>query len=187
VVAPWASPCHTGRVAVATGMVGGCPVAVTGSEDQTVRIWDLTGGGLVGEPLVGHTGPVVTVATGVVDGRPVAVTGSSDRTLRVWHLSSGRLVGEPLVGHTGPINAVATVTIAGSRPLAVTGSRDRTVRIWDLTTGAAMGEPLPNVKVGEEGTPVKVILRGRFVCHVCHPLAVTALPGSFFGSAGRAA
>ncbi|MEV5205694.1 hypothetical protein [Streptomyces sp. NPDC053720] len=131
---------HTGRVwAVATGVVDGCPVAVTGSDDGTVRVWDLTTGRPVGEPLTGHTSRVLAVATGVVDGRPVAVTGSGDKTVRVWDLTTGRPVGEPLTGHTDSVRAVATGVVDG-RPVAVTGSDDRTVRVWGLTTGR--GEPL---------------------------------------------
>ncbi|MFF1502342.1 hypothetical protein ACFVZR_21270, partial [Streptomyces sp. NPDC058316] len=100
---------HTDSVwAVATGVVDGRPVAVTGSGDETVRVWDLTTGRPVGEPLTGHTDLVWAVATGVVDGRPVAVTGSDDETVRVWDLTTGRPVGEPLTGHTDLVWAVAT-------------------------------------------------------------------------------
>lgn len=72
---------------VATGVVDGRPVAVTGSLDTTVRVWDLATGRPIGKPLIGHTESVRAVATGVVDGRPVAVTGSSDETVRVWDLA----------------------------------------------------------------------------------------------------
>lgn len=41
----------------------GRPVAVTGSEDARVRIWDLTTGTPVGDPLTGHTRAVGAVAT----------------------------------------------------------------------------------------------------------------------------
>ncbi|MFE7046632.1 hypothetical protein ACFU9X_46980, partial [Streptomyces atratus] len=82
---------HDGEVlAVATGVVDGRPIAVTGSDDETVRVWDLTTGKQVGEPLTGHDGEVLGVATGVVDGRPIAVTGSDDATVRVWDLTTGK-------------------------------------------------------------------------------------------------
>ncbi|MFF9403762.1 transposase [Streptomyces sp. NPDC014744] len=41
---------------LATAVVDGRPVAVTGSHDETVRIWDLSDGRPVGGPLVGHNG-----------------------------------------------------------------------------------------------------------------------------------
>ncbi|WP_457513550.1 hypothetical protein [Streptomyces sp. TE33382] len=82
---------------MATGVVDGGPVAVTGSGDGTVRVWDLTTRQPIGEPLTGHTGWVRGVATGVVEGRPVAVTGSGDGTVRVWDLTTGRPAGPELV------------------------------------------------------------------------------------------
>ncbi|AXE82242.1 hypothetical protein [Streptomyces atratus] len=98
---------HTGRVwAVATGVVDGHTVAVTGSDDQTVRVWDLTTREQVGEPLTGHTDDVRAVATGVVDGRTIAVTGSDDGTVRVWDLTTHRQTG-PALTFPAPIEAVA--------------------------------------------------------------------------------
>ncbi|MEV5204480.1 hypothetical protein [Streptomyces sp. NPDC053720] len=135
---------HTDWVrAVATGVVDGRPVAVTGSND-TVRVWDLTTRQPIGEPLTGHTSTVWAVATGVVEDRPVAVTGSADDdTVRVWvwDLATGQPIGEPLTGHTDLVRAVATGVVDG-RPVAVTGSADNTVRVWDLTTGRQVGPEL---------------------------------------------
>ncbi|MFF2502384.1 caspase family protein, partial [Streptomyces sp. NPDC058067] len=65
---------HTDEVrSVACTVVDGTPVAVTGSNDTTVRVWDLTTRRLIGEPLTGHTDEVRSVACTVVDGTPVAV------------------------------------------------------------------------------------------------------------------
>ncbi|MFJ8743265.1 AAA family ATPase [Embleya sp. NPDC127516] len=129
-------------VAVACSVVGGRPVAVTGSNDRTVRVWDLTTGTPLGEPVIGHTGAVVAIACTVLGGRPVAVTGSKDATMRVWDLTTGAPVGEPLLaGHTGGVVAIACTVVAG-RPVVVTGSNDTTVRVWDPTTGTPLGEPL---------------------------------------------
>ena len=36
---------------------------VSGSDDRTVRVWDLATGNPVGDPLTGHTGGVTAVAT----------------------------------------------------------------------------------------------------------------------------
>ena len=75
---------------MATGYARRAPLAVTGSWDATVRIWDLTTGTPIGDPLTGHTDAVAAVATAVLpDGRPVAVTGSWDDTVRIWDLTTG--------------------------------------------------------------------------------------------------
>ncbi|MEE1772393.1 hypothetical protein PUR34_30570 [Streptomyces sp. JV185] len=61
---------HTrGVEAVATVVVDGRPIAVTGSDDRTVRVWDLTTREQVGPELV-FPAPVTEVAT-LPDGRLV--------------------------------------------------------------------------------------------------------------------
>ncbi|MYV38991.1 hypothetical protein GT030_08920, partial [Streptomyces sp. SID1328] len=66
------------------------PIAVTASWDKTIRLWDLTTGQPIGQPLTGHTDVVLSVACTLLDGTPIAVTGSSDRTVRLWDLTTGQ-------------------------------------------------------------------------------------------------
>ena len=59
----------------------------TGSDDWTVRLWDLSNRDQprqLGAPLTGHTGRVVGVAF-APDGRTLA-TASDDQTVRLWDL-----------------------------------------------------------------------------------------------------
>jgi WD40 repeat protein len=66
---------HSGRVnAVAIGRLGDRDVIVSGSADDTVRIWDITG----------HTRRVNAVAIGSLGDRDVIVSGSDDGTVRIW-------------------------------------------------------------------------------------------------------
>jgi WD40 repeat protein len=102
--------------------------AVSGADDNTVRVWDLDAGRL-GATLQGHTDRVWAVAI-TADGRR-AVSGSWDETVRVWDLEASRLIGT-LEGHTSVVDGVA-ITADGRR--AVSGSRDNTVRIWDVEPG----------------------------------------------------
>jgi WD40 repeat protein len=55
---------------------------VSGSSDNTVRIWDVESGEAVGEPLRGHTGSLRSVAYSP-DNQHV-VSGSDDATIRIW-------------------------------------------------------------------------------------------------------
>ncbi|WP_174387632.1 caspase family protein, partial [Nocardia takedensis] len=81
---------HTSAVlAVACTEIDGRPVAVTGSDDESVRVWDLTTGQQLTH-LTGHTGPVNAVACTHLDGRPVTITGSHDESVRVWDLTTGQ-------------------------------------------------------------------------------------------------
>ncbi|MGE3288388.1 MAG: serine/threonine-protein kinase [Pseudonocardia sp.] len=137
---------HTrGVAAVTTAVLGGRPVVVSGSDDATVRVWDLVTGEPVGRPLTGHTDGVLAVAATELDGRAVVASGSSDRTVRLWDLASGGPLGEPLTGHTHYVSALAAVPGAG---LVVSGGVDRTIRVWDLARRAPVGEPL----AGHEGS-----------------------------------
>jgi WD40 repeat protein len=105
---------------------------VSGSHDNTVRVWDLDTGACL-RVLEGHTDWVNSAALHA-DGRRV-VTGSSDNTVRVWDLDTGACL-RVLEGHTSSVRSVA-LHADGRR--AVTGSHDNTVRVWDLDTGACVG------------------------------------------------
>ncbi|KAG2340344.1 WD40 repeat-like protein [Suillus weaverae] len=109
---------------------------VTGSEDQTVRLWDPATGQPVGQPWQGHTGSVNSVAFSP-DGARV-VTGSSDKTVRLWDTAKGQPIGKPWQGHIGSVNSVS-FSRDGTR--VVTGSEDHTVRLWYAATGKPDGEP----------------------------------------------
>jgi WD40 repeat protein len=101
---------------------------VSGSKDETLRVWDLTTGETK-RTLQGHTNGVSAVAV-TPDSRYV-VSGSYDKTLRVWDLTTGETK-RTLQGHSYPVFAVA-VTPDGRH--VVSGSNDTTLRVWDLEDG----------------------------------------------------
>ncbi|MFI7277796.1 WD40 repeat domain-containing protein [Streptomyces sp. NPDC049879] len=80
---------HDGRIcAMDTATVGGRPLAVTASEDATVRVWDLAVGAALGAPLVGHEGTVTAVTTAVLQDRDVAFSAGRDGVVRAWDLTA---------------------------------------------------------------------------------------------------
>ncbi|KIJ41765.1 hypothetical protein M422DRAFT_255075 [Sphaerobolus stellatus SS14] len=108
----------------------------SGSDDNTIWIWDAETGENVGEPLKGHTSSVWSVAFSP-DGKHIA-SGSLDNTIRIWDAETGENVGEPLKGHTSSVWSVA-FSPDGKR--IASGSSDNTIRIWDAETGENVGEP----------------------------------------------
>ncbi|MHB8628429.1 MAG: eIF2A-related protein [Aggregatilineales bacterium] len=101
---------------------------LTGSDDQTARLWDVQIGSVVHE-LSGHHGAVQSVAFSP-DGKYI-LTGSKDFTAKLWDAETGDEVRQ-FVGHTDWVNAVA-FSPDGKR--IVTGSQDQTARVWDVQTG----------------------------------------------------
>jgi WD40 repeat protein len=121
---------HSGAVtAVALSSNGNR--ALSGSNDNTLRLWDLATGETL-RTLKGHTDPVNAVAL-TADGSR-ALSGSWDNTLRLWDLATGETL-RTLEGHTHWVEAVA-VLADGSR--ALSGSADGTLRLWDLATGETL-------------------------------------------------
>lgn len=60
---------------------------VTGSDDQTVLVWDVAAG-KVTQTLKGHTGGIIAVAISP-DGKKAA-SASADKTVKIWDVASGK-------------------------------------------------------------------------------------------------
>jgi len=110
---------------------------VSGSYDNTIRIWDAQTGVNVAGPLKGHTGNVTSVMFSK-NGKQIA-SGSDDKTIRVWDTMSGRLIQGPLRGHNTHIFFV-TFSLDGKRIVSVEWGGDAC--IWDTDTGVLLSKPL---------------------------------------------
>ncbi len=112
--------------AVAIGRAADRDIIVSGSADETVRVWDAVTGTQRGAPLAGHGDYVTAVAIGRAGDRDIIVSGSEDKTVRVWDAVTGTQLGAPLAGHDDAVLAVA-IGRAADRDIIVSGSGDRTV------------------------------------------------------------
>ncbi|MGH3912394.1 MAG: hypothetical protein ACRDTC_03125, partial [Pseudonocardiaceae bacterium] len=139
---------HTDWVrAVAVGESEGRPVVVSGSDDHTVRVWELATGAPVGDPFIGHTDWVRAVAVGESEGRPVVVSGSDDHTVRVWDLAKRRPVRRILrtmrLDHSSPVQATALYHVQASacrkdHLTVIAGCSDGAMVTWNLSTSGTL-------------------------------------------------
>jgi len=128
---------------------------VTGSRENTARLWDLSAEDPAANPVVlrGHDNAVRAVAISP-DNRWL-VTGSLDKTARLWDLSAKDPAVNPVVlrGHDQPVMAVA---ISPDNRWVVTGSLDNTARLWDLRAKDPAANPV--VLCGHEGYVLAVAI-----------------------------
>ncbi|HYF65678.1 MAG TPA: helix-turn-helix domain-containing protein [Herpetosiphonaceae bacterium] len=103
----------------------------SGSEDQTIRVYDVESGRCV-RRLDGHRGWVWSVAFSP-DGRRLA-SGCDDQSVRIWDVASGRCE-RTLLGHS---NSIWSVAFGPAGDLLASGCDDQSVRIWDVASGACL-------------------------------------------------
>jgi WD40 repeat protein len=106
---------------------------VSGSEDYTLRIWDVLSGTPIGSPLQGHSRSVRSVAYSPSGTR--IVSGSADQTVRIWDAASGALIGDPLRGHSHDVMSVST---SPDGTHIASASTDNTIRTWDASPAAVV-------------------------------------------------
>jgi WD40 repeat protein len=120
------------------------PMAISGSVDGKLRIWDLAAGTSAGS--LSHTNDtwlkgVTVLATGELDsGEPIVVSGGEDGAIRAWSLATSRPIGAPLMGLENAGQAMAVGAIDG-KPVAICRAGG-SVRAWDLASQVSLGPPI---------------------------------------------
>ena len=110
-----------------TRFLDGGRMLASGSEDRTVKFWDVEAALAERDVLAAHPGGVESLAF-TPDGQTLA-SGGSDGRIRTWVVASGRPLGELKThGITKPVGSLA-ISHDG-RTLA-----DPRVGLWDLETG----------------------------------------------------
>ncbi|ETW94997.1 MAG: hypothetical protein ETSY2_48795, partial [Candidatus Entotheonella gemina] len=100
----------------------------TGSDDNTIRIWDAATGAFRRE-LIGHSGDVARIAFSPDSTR--IVSGSYDKTARIWDVETGK-ERHRLKEHESRVWGVAW---SPDGVHVATGSGNDAIRIWNAMTG----------------------------------------------------
>ena len=138
---------HTDKpLAVAFGCVGDRLVLASAGMDSAVLLSDARTGEPIGDPLAGHSRPVLALATGNLHGQPILASCSAGEIL-LWDLAGGRRLGARYPRTSGPLRALALGTIDGHTIMAAGGGEwlgERGKRmflgVWDLTTEEDVSE-----------------------------------------------
>ncbi|KAJ3932940.1 MAG: F-box/WD repeat-containing protein pof1 [Lentinula lateritia] len=110
------------RSVASTGSKTKKPLLVSGSLDNTTKIWDIETAQPI-QTFFGHIEGVWSVSVNKMR----LVSGSHDRTIKVWNRDEGRCV-STLVGHTA---AVSCVSLGEDK--IISGSDDCDVKIWSFS------------------------------------------------------
>lgn len=110
-------------------------IIVSGSEDDTIKLWELNSGECLAT-LEGHEAGVRAVAISP-DGQ-LLVSGSADNTIKLWQLPSvenEQICPDPIYTLNGHSDDVKCLAISHDGQILASGSQDKTIKLWYLETG----------------------------------------------------
>lgn len=129
----WALPVAFSPIYSTTSLSQGSKreILASGSNDKTVRLWDLQTGECVAK-LPGHTDFIYGIAFSR-DGQ-ILGTGSTDSSVRLWNVDRKQCF-QVLQGHTDWVYAVA---FHPDGQTVASGSADCTLKLWDISSGQCL-------------------------------------------------
>ncbi|KAJ3364826.1 hypothetical protein GGF32_001003 [Allomyces javanicus] len=124
---------------------------VSGSRDQTIKVWSLATGTILQE-MRGHAGSVLCLQ---YDATGLLVTGSSDTTVMLWDLARGAKL-HTLSGHTAGV-----LDVAFNQDVIVSCSKDCTIKVWSRPSDWRVGPVLKATLLGHRAAVNAIQLRGN--------------------------
>ncbi|HEY9881194.1 MAG TPA: serine/threonine-protein kinase [Leptolyngbyaceae cyanobacterium] len=102
---------------------------ISGSEDTTIRLWDLEQGTEI-KQLMGHTGSVNTLVVG--PGDQTLFSAGTDRNILIWDLTAGKVKLSIKEAHSGIINGLS---LSSDGKVLASASADDGIKLWNAETG----------------------------------------------------
>jgi WD40 repeat protein len=134
----------------------GTRLLVSGSNDKSLRVWDLDMGKQVGKPLLDHDAKVHRIAASP-DGRWI-VSGANNGSILVWEVATNKTELKRVpISFKGHESAVWDVVFAPDSKTFASASPDKTLCVWKRETGKIVFGPL---KVGSYAFSVTYSLDG---------------------------
>lgn len=99
---------------------------VSGSRDQTMRIWNVHTRRLVRQPLVGHRGSVLCLQFDADPDEDLLVSGSSDSDVIIWKFSTGEILHKITRAHRESV-----LNVRFDKRILVTSSKDKSIKIFN--------------------------------------------------------
>ena len=121
-------PCHLeeGHMECVYNLQYDSQYLVSGSRDQTIRIWNLHTRRLLRAPLEGHKGSVLCLQFDADPNEDLIVSGSSDSDVIVWRFSTGTILQRLRSAHTEPV-----LNVKFDHRILVTCSKDKTIKVFN--------------------------------------------------------
>jgi F-box and WD-40 domain protein 1/11 len=142
---------------------------VSGSQDQSLRIWDLDTRRLVMKPLLGHEASVLCLQFDASKEEDIIISGSSDTAVILWRFSTGEMIRKIPNAHNESV-----LNLRFDKRFLITCSRDHAIRIWNRHELETKDDsfPKPNLPWGSEPGkhPARIIDMMRFPSVVPQPL-----------------